>query len=132
MIERDGIPLDTIRVAAFRAPRQVRPAKPLRLRLVRRKTGVVVAWDRTPGASSYNLSIAQAGGERYARTLRPGCRAALLRRPRPGERVSVQVVGMRSDLETGPAARVTLRTKAYRAGTRPRGRGRWAPLRTCG
>ena len=68
----------------------------------------------------------------YACTLRPGCRAALLRRPRPGERVSVQVVGMRSDLETGPAARVTLRTKAYRAGTRPRGRGRWAPLRTCG
>jgi hypothetical protein len=60
------------------------------------------------------------------------CRSIAVRQARPGVAVTVRVVGVRADLESGRAARASLRSRAGRTGPASRvPRAQWVPRRPC-
>ena len=106
MVERDGIPRRTLRVASYLAPGRPRPARPRSLVLRRSATGLDLTWSPSAGAARYAVRVALPDGRRLFFLRTRGRRS--LRLPRVDMRgpVSVRVVGLRDDNVAGPAALV--------------------------
>ena len=127
VVSRDGVPLSTTRVATFKAPKPATPTKPARLRLERRSSTVVVAFDRSLNASSHTLSFSLSTGKMFGvQPSKLSCRTVLITGVPKGVAVSVRVAGVRRDLEVGRYATATLVKNKSRAGNRAK-----LPKRTC-
>ena len=127
VVTRSGIPLSTTTVARFTAPKPKLPSRPVRLRLGRRGSTVVVAFDSSARAVSHTLSFSLSSGKRFGvQPAKRSCRAVLITGIARSVRVAVRVAGVRRDLEVGRYASATLGANKTRAGNRAK-----LPKRTC-
>jgi len=118
IVTRDGIPLETIEIARYRAPAPRRPSRPGSLRMVRKQNTVQVAWSRSRGAASYAVGVAMTDGRRLSFVLGRRCRGLQIAGVQRAIGVSIRVTGLREDIESGPAARARLRPGRARAGAK--------------
>lgn len=107
VVEQDGKPRRTLRVASYVAPKRTRPSKPATVTVARRGGSADVVWSGARRAKRYGVRVEVSDGrrlfflrDRTQRTVRvPGV---------AGRRVDVRVVGLRSDNVTGPASVASL------------------------
>jgi hypothetical protein len=118
VVTRRGIPLLQKSIASFRAPKPHLPSRVSRIRARRSKSGLLVLFSPSRGASRYAVSAKLSDGRRLAFDLGGRCRALRIRNVPNGVAAEIKVAGVRFDLATGHARAVTLKSKVRRAGSR--------------
>jgi hypothetical protein len=116
VVTRDGIPVQTVTVASFTTRAPALPKRAGRLQLVRRSGGIVIAWSRVAGATSYTTSITLGDGRKLGRTVAGRCRGVLFRGVASSVAASAEVAGLRPDLVSGPFGTLKLSASASHAG----------------
>ena len=105
----DGTPLDVPVVARYRAPGPLRPARPARVRVARKRGDVIVSWKKVRAADGYIVRVTGAGRrERYS----VGAKARSVRVPSvsPATALKITVAGFHGDYrQVGPARKAALR-----------------------
>jgi hypothetical protein len=109
LVEQNGMVRRRLRVARFRAPQPMRPARPRRISLRRKGGRLLIGWPRAVGAERYIVGIRPGDGRRMQISTRK--RSVRLRGIGSRESVRVEVTGVRGPYVGRP-------TRARRRGTR--------------
>jgi hypothetical protein len=120
VIEEDGLPRETRKVASYLAPPPQRPARPRGLRVRRRGATLRIAWRDDHISRTYNIVVTTSDGQRRL-IVRPfGTQRATLRGVARDDRAVVEVRGMKLDGTEGKPA--VKRLKPVKPKRRKRGR----------
>jgi hypothetical protein len=117
VIEQDGRPRTPIEVAAYRAPADAKPRRPLLLRARRTGAAVAVRWQPVAGVT-YAAEAIASDGRRLSFTARRGFRIPAVAR---GVSVRIAVRAVRDGV-AGPAARVRVKATRRSPAVPPTGR----------
>jgi len=112
VVEQDGAPVRTLRVASFVAPRPARPGRPARVRVARRGRKIRIGWRRVRGAARYEVLVKFADRSQVFRVVR-GTRLTVTD-PAAGRRGQVLVNALQVDGTRGSASAVRLKRAARR------------------
>ena len=82
IVERNGVPTTTLKVAQYVASSPARPARPRGLRIRRRAGALVVSWRPVPGAVQYLVNVRLSYGRQILRVTRQAQHPHLGRRRR--------------------------------------------------
>jgi hypothetical protein len=113
IVEQDGQLRDQIRVASYRSPAALRPARPRRLRTTRTRSAVRVSWRSARHAHEYEVSVRLSDGRRL--TQRTRGRRVTVRRVNSRVRGAVRVRGLSRAGMKGRAAAARLPVRRHRA-----------------
>ena len=120
LVEQDGVPRTTINVGSYRAPAAPRPARPKRVRIVRRGSRIRVNWRAPRPGFRHAVHLSIDNGRQFVRIARAGSRSIKVAGVDPGYGVTAKVIGLTSANGRGPAAKASI------PGAAPRpARGRW-------
>lgn len=104
-----GVPLETLTVGHYTAPRAFHPGRPRGVRIVRRGTGALVSWSPVAGARSYRIRVTGSDGRLETHFRKPTDRSVSIPNVLGFERftATVTAVGGKDQLP-GPAAHARL------------------------
>ena len=91
VIASTGVPLQTLTVARYSAPRPFRPVRPGRLRFVRRGNTAVLSWGAVSGVRVYRVRVKGSDGRLNTFFARPSHRGELLPNVLPSESFTATV-----------------------------------------
>jgi hypothetical protein len=117
VVSRGGIVITRLVIASYEFAGSPMPTKPSHLQLVRQGNDVVVDWSRVAHESDYTLSVKLSDGREFGNTPGPSCRGFLIKGVGSDVGASVELAGLRKDLESGPVAKLDLAAGAQRAGS---------------
>jgi hypothetical protein len=117
VVSRGGIVITRLVIASYEFAGSPMPSKPTHLQLVRQGNDVVVDWSRVAHESDYTLSVKLSDGREFGNTPGPSCRGFLIKGVGSDVGASVELAGLRKDLESGPVAKLDLAPGAQRAGS---------------
>ena len=106
LVERGGVVKYALDVARYRAPGPIKPGRPGRLRVRRKRSSVRISWSRAQGARQYGVVLQLSNGQRVFRLVRK--RRVTLRGVNPEGRGRVSVRGLSTTGRRGPAAKKKL------------------------
>jgi hypothetical protein len=110
LISPGGVPMQTILVGAYTAPRAFRPARPKRLTLVRRGNKAVLSWGAVSGARLYRVRVRGSDGRLVTFFAKPARRTETLVNVIAADSFTASVTAVGgADLLSGRPATVTLR-----------------------
>jgi hypothetical protein len=109
-LTRDGIPIESVRVGTYTAPRPPVPAGPKGLRISRTKGAVTLKWRRIAGANAVLVRVTSGDGLSRRITVGPKVRSLRIPGIDRDDRAAVAVQGMTASGRMGPIARASLRT----------------------
>jgi hypothetical protein len=93
VVEQNGMVRRRLRVARYRAPQPIRPARPRRITLRRKGSRLLVRWTRAAGAERYVVGIRSSDGRRLQLSTRK--RLVRVRGFGSHESARVEVTGVR-------------------------------------
>ena len=121
MVDAEGAVVREIKVGSYQAPGVFRPARPKRLRLLRKGSGAVLSWAAVSGSRSYRIKVRGSDGRLLTLTRKAGNRSVTIPNVLPFESftASVTAVGGKN-LLAGPAAKIKLAALKPRRAPRKR------------
>jgi hypothetical protein len=111
LTDRNGIPRMETKVGTYTAPSPPRPGRPGRVRVPRRRHGLLVRWGRAQRAAGYTVRARLSDGRTPFITAGPRARKAGIRAVPRTVRATVTVVARDRTGHAGPAARGKTATK---------------------
>jgi hypothetical protein len=115
LLSPSGVPAQTILLGSYTAPRAFRPARPGRLRLLRRGKTAVLSWGAVSGARLYRVRVKGSDGRLMTFFAKPGHRSETLLNVIPIDSLTASVTAVGgADLLPGRSATVTLRAAPRR------------------
>jgi hypothetical protein len=120
VVTQRGIPIMSKDVAHFRMPRLTRPSRVTLLRLSRRKGGLLVAFSRSTGAASYDVSVHLGDGRELAYSLGARCQALQIAKVPAGDAAKIKIAGLRFDLVSGTFHSIGIAANTRAAGSASR------------
>jgi PKD domain len=110
LISGTDVPVQTIAVGSYTAPRAFRPARPGRLRLVRRGKTAVLSWGAVSGARLYKVRVKGSDGRLVTLFAKPSRRSEALANVIAADSFTASVTAVGGvDLLAGRPATVTLK-----------------------
>ena len=126
VIASTGVPLQTLTVASYSAPRAFKPARPSHPRFVRSGKIAVLSWGAVSGAQLYRVKVKGSDGRLDTFFAKSGHRSGALPNVLPSESFTATVTAVGGpDMLPGPAATTSLRAvKAKRRSSSKRHSGK--------
>ncbi|HWI75417.1 MAG TPA: hypothetical protein VNT55_25875, partial [Baekduia sp.] len=109
LVQQNGRPRATLTVASFRAPAALSPARPRKLKAVRKGTRVTISWTAPRAGFRHAVHITLPDGRQLVRIIPAGRRSTVLTGVAKTAIVKVSVRGLTAGNARGPAATATVK-----------------------
>lgn len=109
MVQQDGRPRVNLTAGSYRAPGMLRPGKPRKLELTRKRTRLVVSWRPKPRGFRHALHFKLSDGRRLVRIVGANRRSYTLKGVSRRMRATVTVTGLTRLNGKGPKARASVK-----------------------